>query len=125
VEAETGAQGLVEEVWAFDSDQPGGTLTGVSDGSTQFFQAAVLLTLYNTKRHLKRTISALSRFYAVLIRRELPCDAHHLPAAAGCDSFRLCGVCICGGFSSDVALLTGCDASTSRIEARLTGSVMG
>ena len=98
VETEPRAQCLSHKVGSFDSDLAVPIPAGVDDGSTQFFQAAVLLTLYNTKRHLKRTISALSRFYAVFDPLRIACDANHLPGTAGCDSFRLCGVSNCGVF---------------------------
>ncbi|MGA2086406.1 MAG: hypothetical protein ABSG60_12900, partial [Terracidiphilus sp.] len=58
--AQTGVESFFEQVQALDSGQA--TLVtikigaGVGQRSPEFFEAGILLTLYNADRHLKRTI---------------------------------------------------------------------
>jgi hypothetical protein len=49
VEAQVGAESFFDEVGTFDADE--GAVAGMGQGPAQLFQAGVLLTLYNAKRH--------------------------------------------------------------------------
>jgi hypothetical protein len=55
IEAQTGAQGLFNEVWAFDSCQASAAAAWVAEwvreGAAKLFEAGILFTLYNAKRH--------------------------------------------------------------------------
>ena len=92
IDAQTCAQGFMEQVGPFDAGQRVRVSSGLREGSAQLLDAFILLTLYNANRHLIELFASPRRFYAVLrlAGSQPPLNLHRRWC---CDTFRLCGVC--------------------------------
>ena len=90
------AHRLEEKIGPLNAGQAAFFAAGIREGAPQLLHAGILLTLYNTERHIGDSAESPCRFYAVLVRFDPRLCAVRLHHGWCCDSFRLCGFCNSG-----------------------------